>query len=58
MVTKYLHLSKISVKKGTSVKAGTKIGEVGSTGLSTGPHLHFEVVYKGIKIDPRLVVDL
>ena len=58
VVTKYLHLSKITVKKGTSVKAGTKIGEVGSTGLSTGPHLHFEVVYKGIKINPRLVVEL
>lgn len=58
VVTKYLHLSKISVKKGTSIKAGTKIGEVGSTGLSTGPHLHFEVVYKGTKIDPRLVVNL
>jgi len=58
IVTKYLHLSKISVKKGTSVKAGTKIGEVGSTGLSTGPHLHFEVVYDGIKIDPRTVVDI
>lgn len=58
VVTKYLHLSKISVKKGASVKAGTKIGEVGSTGLSTGPHLHFEVVYKGTKIDPRLVVNL
>lgn len=58
VVTKYCHLSKISVKKGASVKAGTKIGEVGSTGLSTGPHLHFEVVYDGTKIDPRLVVDI
>lgn len=58
VVTKYLHLSKITVKKGVSIKAGEKIGEVGSTGLSTGPHLHFEVVYKGTKIDPRLVVDL
>jgi len=58
IVTKYLHLSKISVKKGASIKSGAKIGEVGTTGLSTGPHLHFEVVYKGTKIDPRLVVDL
>ena len=58
VVTKYLHLSKITVKKGKSVKAGEKIGEVGSTGLSTGPHLHFEVLYKNSKIDPRLVVDL
>lgn len=58
VVTKYLHLSKISVKKGAKINRGEKIGEVGSTGLSTGPHLHFEVVYKGTKIDPRLVVDL
>ena len=56
--TIYCHLNKISVKKGTKVKAGTKIGEMGSTGYSTGPHLHFEIVYKGEKINPRLVVDI
>ena len=56
--TIYCHLNKISVKKGTKVKAGTKIGEMGSTGYSTGPHLHFEIAYKGEKINPRLVVDI
>ena len=58
IATIYCHLSKISVKVGDTVKAGTKIGEVGSTGLSTGPHLHFEVVYDGTKIDPELILDL
>ena len=56
--TIYCHLNKISVKKGTKVKAGTKIGEMGSTGYSTGPHLHFEIEYKGEKINPRLVVKI
>lgn len=56
--TIYCHMSKLSVKVGEKVKAGTKIGEVGSTGLSTGPHLHFEIVYDGTKVDPELVLDL
>lgn len=58
ITTKYCHLSKISVKKGENIKAGEKLGEVGSTGLSTGPHLHFEIVYDGVKVDPQLVLDL
>ena len=56
--TIYCHMSKLSVKVGDSVKAGTKIGEVGSTGYSTGPHLHFEIVYNGLKIDPEMVLEL
>ena len=56
--TIYCHMSKLTVKVGDSVKSGTKIGEVGSTGLSTGPHLHFEIVYNETKVDPELILDL
>ena len=58
IATIYCHMSKLSVRVGDKVKAGTKIGEVGSTGLSTGPHLHFEIVYDGTKVDPEQILDL
>ncbi len=45
-LTRYGHLSKILVKEGQMVSRGEKIGEVGSTGKSTGPHLHYEVRFK------------
>ena len=52
--TLYQHCSKINVKEGQSVFVGTKIAEVGSTGIVTGPHLHFEVWENGTPVDPRL----
>lgn len=53
MVTKYGHNSRISVKKGQRVKRGEKIAEMGSSGRSTGPHLHYQVEVKGKPVNPR-----
>jgi murein DD-endopeptidase MepM/ murein hydrolase activator NlpD len=54
--TNYGHMSKFAVKKGDKVKQGDVIGYVGSTGFSTGPHVHFEMVKNGVKINPLLEV--
>ena len=52
VTTLYGHLSTIYVKEGEMVKRGQVIGLIGSTGRSTGPHLHYEVFYKGKNINP------
>jgi len=53
LVTRYAHASRVYVKKGDLVKRGQKIAEVGTTGRSTGPHLHFEVMVQGVYQDPQ-----
>jgi murein DD-endopeptidase MepM/ murein hydrolase activator NlpD len=51
--TGYGHLSKIAVKRGQRVRQGQVVAYVGSTGLSTGPHLHYEISFKGAKLNPK-----
>ena len=54
----YAHCSKLYLKEGNKVKKGDKIAEVGSTGNSTGPHLHFEIRKEDRLVDPQLILNL
>lgn len=51
--TRYAHLSKTRVRKGQRVEVGHTVGLLGSTGRSTGPHLHYEILHNGRKINPQ-----
>ncbi|MDQ1152955.1 M23 family metallopeptidase [Brevundimonas sp. SORGH_AS_0993] len=57
MTTLYGHLSRVDVARGDAVTSGQRLGLVGSTGYSTGPHLHFEVRRNGAQINPARVMD-
>jgi murein DD-endopeptidase MepM/ murein hydrolase activator NlpD len=53
LITRYAHASRVWVKKGDLIRRGQKVADVGTTGRSTGPHLHFEVLVQGVPQDPQ-----
>lgn len=57
VMTIYLHMSKISVRPGQKVKKGETLGLVGSTGVSTAPHVHWQVFVHGVPTDPQAWLD-
>ncbi len=57
LVTRYAHASHVYVKKGDLIRRGQKIADVGTTGRSTGSHLHFEVLVQGVPQDPQKFLD-
>lgn len=56
LISLYLHLNKINVKEGSMVNAGTKIGTVGSSGVASGPHLHWGAYIYGVPVDPQVLM--
>lgn len=58
LTTRYLHLSERIAASGDKVKKGTKVGKIGTTGRSTGPHLHFEIRQDDNPIDPTTYVGM
>lgn len=57
VMTVYAHCQKLEVKEGDKIKIGQTIATVGSTGNSTGPHLHFEIRLSNRYINPRFIID-
>ena len=55
-ITMYCHLSRIDVALGDSVKRGDKIAAVGTTGRSTGPHLHWNISLNNTRVDPAIFI--
>lgn len=58
LITRYAHASRLHVKVGDMVLRGAKVAEIGSTGRSTGPHLHFEVLQRGVPVNPAQFLQL
>jgi murein DD-endopeptidase MepM/ murein hydrolase activator NlpD len=56
MMTKYAHLADAAVRAGDTVRRGDRIGSVGMSGRSTGPHLHYEVLVDGVAADPEYFI--
>lgn len=56
--TRYAHLSVVSVTEGMELRRGDLIGKVGKSGKSTGPHLHYEVIYRGTRVNPMNYMDI
>lgn len=56
--TRYAHLSVVSVTEGMELRRGDLIGKVGKSGKATGPHLHYEVIYRGTRVNPMNYMDI
>lgn len=56
-ISRYAHLSRISVKRGEKVDLHSKVGELGNTGRSTGPHLHYEILFRKRHVDPEQFIE-
>lgn len=58
IVTRYCHLKEIACEEGAVLRAGETVGYVGQTGLATGPHLHFELLLRGIEVNPEGIFEV
>jgi len=56
-ITRYAHMSKITVRRGQKVGLHDKVGELGNSGRSTGPHIHYEVLFRGKHLNPKRFIE-